>query len=220
TGPSARTAESGCRAPRRFRRSATRIPFAAAGSARRERPLRPRSPAWSEKRHPQSSIRSAHADEQARLRDETTSWDAPRSKVAADQLTSVASRVILALSSLETGQPALALAASSSNLVWFAPGHLGFQGQTDGGDGVAVGHLIERDFGRGRHVLGGELGLAENERQRHGEASGVCRPDEFLGIGAGFALEAAAETIGIVLERAALGRDRAFAVLDAALPDG
>jgi hypothetical protein len=48
----------------------------------------------------------------------------------------------------------------------------------------------------------------------------VCRPDEFLGIGAGFALEAAAETIGIVLERAALGRDRAFAVLDAALPDG
>src|SRR5262249_53552313 len=47
--------------------------------------------------------------------------------VAADQLTSVASRVILALSSLETGQPALALAASSSNLVWFAPGTLAFK---------------------------------------------------------------------------------------------
>src|SRR5215813_2729897 len=74
----------------------------------------------------------------------------------------------------------------------------------DGGDGKAVDHLFERDLGRGVHVLGGELGLAENQRQRHREVSGVSRADELLGIGAGLALEAAAEAIGIFLERAAL----------------
>src|SRR5258708_39014218 len=42
------------------------------------------------------------------------------------QLTSVASRVILAFRSLETGQPALALAASSSNFASSAPGTLAF----------------------------------------------------------------------------------------------
>jgi hypothetical protein len=48
----------------------------------------------------------------------------------------------------------------------------------------------------------------------------VRRADELFGIGAGLALEAAAEAIGILLERAALGGDGAFAVLDSALPDG
>jgi hypothetical protein len=43
--------------------------------------------------------------------------------------------------------------------------HLAFQGQMDGGDGKAVGHLFERDLGRGAYVLGGELGLAEKQRQ-------------------------------------------------------
>src|SRR5438132_13316267 len=90
----------------------------------------------------------------------------------------------------------------------------------DGGDGKAVGPFIEADFGRRLHTLGSELGLAEYERQRHRKASGMGRADELFGIGAGLALEAAAEAIGIVLERAALGRDGAFAVLDSALPDG
>src|SRR5438445_8310218 len=90
----------------------------------------------------------------------------------------------------------------------------------DGGNGKPVGHLFERDFGRGLHALGGELSLAENQRQSHREASGVCRTDQFFGIGAGLALEPAAKAIGIFLERAALGRDGAFAVLDSAVPDG
>jgi hypothetical protein len=34
-----------------------------------------------------------------------------------------------------------------------------------GSNGEAVGHLFERDFGRALHALGGELGLAENERE-------------------------------------------------------
>jgi hypothetical protein len=53
-------------------------------------------------------------------------------------------------------------------------------------------------------------GLPENKRQRHGEARGMRRADELFKVAAGLALEAAAEAIGIVLERAALGRDRAF----------
>src|SRR5438445_11522154 len=44
-----------------------------------------------------------------------------------DQSTSVAFMVILALSSLETGQPALALPASSSSFAWSAPGTLPFK---------------------------------------------------------------------------------------------
>src|SRR4051812_21415678 len=44
-----------------------------------------------------------------------------------NQLTRVASSVMLALRSLETGQPALALAASSSKVFWSAPGTLAFK---------------------------------------------------------------------------------------------
>jgi hypothetical protein len=43
------------------------------------------------------------------------------------QVTSWASRVISVLKSLETGQPALALAARSSKVVWVAPGILAFR---------------------------------------------------------------------------------------------
>ena len=44
--------------------------------------------------------------------------------------------------------------------------------------------------------------------------------DELFRIGSGLAFEAAAEAIRIIFERAALGRNSAFAVLDSALPDG
>src|SRR5882757_6569717 len=83
--------------------------------------------------------------------------------------------------------------------------YLGLQAQMDGSDSKPVRHLFERDLGRGLHVLGGKLSLSENERQCHGEARGMRRPDELFGIAAGLALKAAAEAIGIVLERAALG---------------
>jgi hypothetical protein len=42
--------------------------------------------------------------------------------------------------------------------------------------------------------------------------------DQFFGIGAGLALEAAGEAVRVFAERTALGRDRALAVLEAALP--
>jgi tripartite-type tricarboxylate transporter receptor subunit TctC len=69
--------------------------------------------------------------------------------------------------------------------------HLRLQGEMHGGDGEAVGDLVERDLGGGVHALGGELGLAEDQRQRHGEAAGMGGADQLLGIGAGLAFEAA-----------------------------
>ncbi len=90
----------------------------------------------------------------------------------------------------------------------------------DGGNDKPLCHFVERDFGRGLHALGGELGLAENERQSHREAASVRGADELFRIGSGLAFEAAAEAIRIIFERAALGRNSAFAVLDSALPDG
>src|ERR1700761_6455567 len=44
-------------------------------------------------------------------------------------------------------------------------------------------------------------------------------PDQLLGVRSGLALEPARKAVGIGLERTALGRDRALAVLDAAFPN-
>jgi hypothetical protein len=46
------------------------------------------------------------------------------------------------------------------------------------------------------------------------------RADQFFGIGAGLAFEAAGEAVRIILEGAALGGNRALAILEAAMPDG
>src|SRR4051794_201722 len=87
-------------------------------------------------------------------------------------------------------------------------------------DGKTVALLLERDIRLGFHVLGGELGFAEDQRQRHGETGGMGRANQLFRVRAGLAFEATGEAIRIVLERAALGRDRALAVLDSALPLG
>src|SRR5450755_2194383 len=96
---------------------------------------------------------------------------------------------------------------------------LGFQDQMDGRDREAVGLLFKRHVGLGLHMLGGELRFAENERQRHREAAGMRRADQFFRIGPRLALEAAGKAIGIILERTAFGRDGALAILDSARPD-
>src|ERR1700716_3421005 len=88
----------------------------------------------------------------------------------------------------------------------------------DRGDGEAIALLFQRDIGPGLHLLGSEFGFAEDQRQRHGETGGVRRADQLLRVRARPALEAAGEAIGIILERAAFGRDSTLAVLDAALP--
>ena len=133
---------------------------------------------------------------------------------------SVASSVIFVFSSFDTGQPALALPAKFLELRVVRARDLRSQRQMHRGDGKTVALLFQRDVGLGLHVLGGELGLAKDQRQRHGETGGVRRADQLFRIGAGLALEAAGEAVGVIVQRAALGRDRALAVLDAALPFG
>ena len=56
-------------------------------------------------------------------------------------------------------------------------------------------------------------GHHRNERQRHDEASRVRNPDQLLRVGAGLSCKTTAEAIRVALEGAALGRDRALAVL-------
>src|SRR3974390_2855335 len=98
--------------------------------------------------------------------------------------------------------------------------YLGLQVQMHGGDGEPVRDLLESNLSGCLHPFRSEFGLAQYERQRHREAAGVGRADEFFWVGARLALETAAEAVRIVLQRTALGRDRALAILEAALPDG
>ena len=60
---------------------------------------------------------------------------------------------------------------------------------------MAVAHLVKRDLGGRLRALGSETRLAQNERQRHGEAGGVSGADQFLRVAAGLALEPAVETV-------------------------
>ena len=88
------------------------------------------------------------------------------------------------------------------------------------GDGEAVAALHQIDVGLGVHLLGGHAGFAENGRQRNGKAACMGRAQHFFRIGAGSAFEAGDEAIRVALQRAALCRNRADAVLKAALPGG
>jgi len=75
--------------------------------------------------------------------------------------------------------------------------------------------------GRGRvDARRRETGLAEFRRERHRETARVRCRDEFFGICADAVLEARAERVLRLLERAALGGDFAFAGFQVARPDG
>src|SRR5271163_379229 len=97
---------------------------------------------------------------------------------------------------------------------------LGGEDQMNRGDGEAVRDLVQRDLGLGFHMLGLQLGFAQNERQRHRETTGVGGADQLLRVRAGLPLETAGKAVWIFVERAALCRDGALAVPDAAFPDG
>ena len=72
----------------------------------------------------------------------------------------------------------------------------------------AVADLFKGDIRLGFHLFGSELGFAEDQRQRHGEASGVRGADQFFRIGARLALETAGEAVGIGLQAPLLVKSR------------
>src|ERR1700675_1867082 len=88
----------------------------------------------------------------------------------------------------------------------------------DGRNGKTITLFFECDVSLGLDLLSGELGFAKDQRQRHGETGSMRSPDQFLWIRARLALETAGKPIGVVIQRAALGRNSALAVLNAALP--
>src|SRR4029078_7815162 len=80
--------------------------------------------------------------------------------------------------------------------------------------------FLERDGGRRLDALGEEANLAELCRARHREAPAVRGRQQLLGGGALAVLEARAERILAVGQHAAVGRKRAFACLEVAIPHG
>src|SRR5882724_7197293 len=86
------------------------------------------------------------------------------------------------------------------------------------GYGEAVVFFLQRDLGLGVHLGGGEAGLPQDQRKRHGEAARMGGADQLFRIGAGLAFETGGETIRIFFQRAAFGGNRTLAVLETALP--
>ncbi|MBP1871438.1 hypothetical protein J2Z19_001150 [Ensifer adhaerens] len=88
----------------------------------------------------------------------------------------------------------------------------------DRGDGKTVGDGFERDLGGGLHALGREPDLSQDQRQCHGETTGMSRADEFLRVCARHALETSCKAVGIVFQGPALRRNLPLAVLETAGP--
>jgi hypothetical protein len=88
----------------------------------------------------------------------------------------------------------------------------------DGSDGVAPIHLLESDLRGGVHLFSGKLRLAKNQERAIVKQLAVGGGDQFLRIAASLPFEAASETVGIGLQRAALGGDSALTILDSTLP--
>src|SRR6266566_1498133 len=90
----------------------------------------------------------------------------------------------------------------------------------DRGDGKAIAVLVDDDFRFAVDLLRHEVRHAEQSDERHGETGGVSRPKQLLRIGARLFTVAAEERVGIGFQRAALGRDRALAFTETAVPGG
>src|SRR5258708_25539740 len=63
------------------------------------------------------------------------------------------------------------------------------QSQVDRGDRVTAIDLLQGNLGRSAHLLGGELRLAQHQRQSHREAACMGGSDQLLGIAAALPLE-------------------------------
>src|ERR1700758_5250557 len=90
----------------------------------------------------------------------------------------------------------------------------------DRGDGKAIAVLVDDNFRFAVDVLRHEVSHAEQSDERHRETGGMSRPKQLLRIGARLFTVAAEERVGIGFQRAALGRDRALALTQAAAPGG
>src|SRR5690606_28638311 len=84
----------------------------------------------------------------------------------------------------------------------------------------SVAGLLERHDGVRAHSSRFVPRLLEYQRQRHRETARVRGGDELLGIRTGSALETRREAVRLILQDAALERNRASSVLQSAAPRG
>lgn len=88
------------------------------------------------------------------------------------------------------------------------------------GDAEALANFFERNRRGGLEFLRGHACSAQLGGKSHRESTGVGGGEQFFGIGADAVFEAGAIRVLRLLEDAAVGGDRAFAVLQTALPKG
>src|SRR5690554_483611 len=86
------------------------------------------------------------------------------------------------------------------------------------GNGKSIAALLQGHGSSGIYGVGNKTGLTQHCGKSHGETTGMRRTYEFFRIGTGRTLKAGIEAVGIVLERATLRRDGAFALLEVADP--
>src|SRR5579859_3146656 len=87
------------------------------------------------------------------------------------------------------------------------------------GDGESFADFVERDGRSGLQFLRGHAGAAELRGKGHRETSRMRRGEELFRISAHAVFKARAEGILGLFQDPAVGRDRALAVFQAALPD-
>src|SRR5260221_132914 len=97
--------------------------------------------------------------------------------------------------------------------------HLAAQGKGRLADPESLAFRFERDRGLGRQFSRRKARTLQAEGQRHGEASGMGRGDQFLGIGPLLVLEARLEGIGGLGEHAGLAGKVTGPVATSALPN-
>src|SRR5260370_38072454 len=121
-----------------------------------------------------------------------------------------------AFSSLDTGQPVFALATSSLNFAWSAPGTLALRERWTAvmaKPSATCSSVTAALVSMCSAVSFASPSISDNAIVKH-------PANQLLGIGARLALEATAEAIGILFERTALCRDGALTVFGPALPAG
>src|SRR5262249_40900206 len=98
--------------------------------------------------------------------------------------------------------------------------HLAAHSQRDRRDAPAGAFLVHREIGPGLQFLRRMPGAAQPKRQRHRKAAGVRGRDQFLRIRALAVAESGRKRVRRIGKRAALGGERATAVLAGAAPGG
>jgi hypothetical protein len=77
------------------------------------------------------------------------------------------------------------------------PGILAFNVKCTAVIAKTIDDLFKRDLGRGFHLVRDKVRVTQNQRERHGKAAGVGRPNQFFRIGAGLPFKSTAIAVRV-----------------------